>query len=225
MNEVFVNNFWLIWPIMAWSLVWKGWALWIAAQRRHWWWFLAVLLINTVGILEISYIFYFSKKKFKVLRVFTQVFTASAAIIEKDNKILLVKEGQAGADTGMWNQPGGWIEIGESPIETVIHEVKDETGLEFEPTALLGIYSLQKQKKKSSNFIQFEKFVFKGKVVGGDIDNRDKKEISEVRWFSKEEIEAMGKNQLRYIDIKKQVADYFAGKEYSLDIIEHTVCE
>ena len=50
--------------VMAvWSIIWKGIALWKAAKNDSKPWFIALLLINTVGILEIIYIFFFSKKK------------------------------------------------------------------------------------------------------------------------------------------------------------------
>ena len=48
--------------IMAWSTVWKAIAMWKAARKNSKPWFIALLLINTVGILEIVYIFYISKK-------------------------------------------------------------------------------------------------------------------------------------------------------------------
>lgn len=48
--------------LAAWSLVWKGWALWIAAHKEQKVWFVVFLIVNTVGILEIFYIFYFSKQ-------------------------------------------------------------------------------------------------------------------------------------------------------------------
>lgn len=49
--------------IMAvWSLIWKGIALWKASKNNSKPWFIALLMVNTVGILEMIYIFYFSKK-------------------------------------------------------------------------------------------------------------------------------------------------------------------
>ena len=48
---------------VIWSLPWKGVALWRAAGNKQLAWFLALLLVNTLGILEIIYIFGFSKKK------------------------------------------------------------------------------------------------------------------------------------------------------------------
>jgi len=56
-------NPWLIWLIILWTLPWKGVALWKAARNEHKWWFIALLVLNTLAILEIIYIFFFSKKK------------------------------------------------------------------------------------------------------------------------------------------------------------------
>ena len=48
---------------ILWSLPWKGIALWKSAKAGHIRWFIAFLLVNTLGLLEISYIFFFSKKR------------------------------------------------------------------------------------------------------------------------------------------------------------------
>ena len=42
---------------VLWSIAWKGYALWLAARNGHKWWFIALLLTNTLAILEIIYIF------------------------------------------------------------------------------------------------------------------------------------------------------------------------
>jgi len=47
--------------VLAWGLFWKGFALWYAAKRGEKWWFIALLVINTLGILEIVYIFFIAK--------------------------------------------------------------------------------------------------------------------------------------------------------------------
>lgn len=49
--------------ILAWTLPWKGIALWKAARNSHKGWFIALLVVNTLAILEIIYIFYFSKPR------------------------------------------------------------------------------------------------------------------------------------------------------------------
>ncbi len=42
---------------MVWTFLWKGLALWYAARRGEKGWFIALLIINTLGILEIIYLF------------------------------------------------------------------------------------------------------------------------------------------------------------------------
>ena len=50
-------------PVLAWLLTWKGVALWKAARKSHLVWFIVLLIANTFGILEILYIFLFSELK------------------------------------------------------------------------------------------------------------------------------------------------------------------
>ncbi len=47
---------------IIWSLIWKGIALWKAARAGQMVWFICILVINTVGILEIIYLSFFQKK-------------------------------------------------------------------------------------------------------------------------------------------------------------------
>jgi hypothetical protein len=61
--ELLAPNQILIILAIAWTLPWKGVALWKAAKNEHKGWFVALLLLNTLAILEILYIFIFSKKK------------------------------------------------------------------------------------------------------------------------------------------------------------------
>jgi hypothetical protein len=65
LNAYFATQFQNFLPllIVLWVLPWKGVALWRAARNSHKWWFIAMLLLNTLAILEIIYIFFFSKKK------------------------------------------------------------------------------------------------------------------------------------------------------------------
>lgn len=52
----------LILAIVLWTLVLKGFALWHAARGSQKWWFIALLVVNTVGILEIIYLIWFRPK-------------------------------------------------------------------------------------------------------------------------------------------------------------------
>lgn len=53
--------------VIVWSLFWKGLALWHSSQRKQPWWFVIMLIVNTMGILEIIYLFGVAKLKFSQL--------------------------------------------------------------------------------------------------------------------------------------------------------------
>lgn len=50
--------------LAIWSLFWKGLALWKSARNDERYWFVALLIINTAGILEMLYLFLFAKTKY-----------------------------------------------------------------------------------------------------------------------------------------------------------------
>lgn len=49
--------------LALWNLAWKGFALWKAAKNNQRRWFIVILALNTFGILEIIYLFHFSKER------------------------------------------------------------------------------------------------------------------------------------------------------------------
>ena len=65
----------------------------------------------------------------KVILVF-----AGGCLFDEDGKVLLQKRG----DSGKWGFPGGAIELGETPEETAVRELKEETGLDVEVKDILG---------------------------------------------------------------------------------------
>ncbi len=60
---------WLFITILVWSYAWKLAALWKSARQKSVVWFVILALVNTAGILEILYIFVFSKIKCCEFRV------------------------------------------------------------------------------------------------------------------------------------------------------------
>ena len=49
--------------LIIWSIIWKGIALWKAAQNNSKIWYIVMLVVNTMGILEIIYIFFFANRR------------------------------------------------------------------------------------------------------------------------------------------------------------------
>lgn len=60
-----LNNPWVLIAIVLWTIPWKGVALWRASRNTHLIWFIVMLVLNTLAIVEIIYIFGFSKPKQK----------------------------------------------------------------------------------------------------------------------------------------------------------------
>lgn len=63
MQEISLLPLWAILLMAAWVLPWKGVALWKASRNSQKIWFVAILILNTLALLEIIYIFFFSKNK------------------------------------------------------------------------------------------------------------------------------------------------------------------
>ncbi len=63
MDVFLADHPWAIILIVFWTLPWKGVALWKSARLLQKGWFIALLVLQTLGLLEILYIFVFSKSK------------------------------------------------------------------------------------------------------------------------------------------------------------------
>jgi len=61
----FGKNLLIFFLIILWTLFWKGYSLWTSAQNKQKGWFIALLIINTFGILDIIYIFFVAKKTWR----------------------------------------------------------------------------------------------------------------------------------------------------------------
>jgi len=64
-EQFLIENSWILFLIILWTLPWKAVALWKAVKNSHKAWFVALLIVNTLAILEILYIFCFSRQKRK----------------------------------------------------------------------------------------------------------------------------------------------------------------
>ena len=112
---------------------------------------------------------------------------ASAVVVDDAGRILLHRR----TDNALWSIPGGAMEVGESIAETVVREVKEETGLDVEPERVVGIYSNPQHVIEYADGEVRQQFsiCFACRLVGGQVALSD--ESSEVGFFTPAEIEAM----------------------------------
>ena len=106
---------------------------------------------------------------------------AAACIRDREGRILLLRRGD-GED--LWGFPGGAIEPGERAAEAAVREVREETGLEVEPVALIGVYSGSEYAFAYPNGdrVQPVTLFFECRVLGGDMQP-DMQEIVDARYY------------------------------------------
>ena len=112
----------------------------------------------------------------------------TGGILEKDGKFLLVQENQK-VCKGKWNIPAGGLDENESLMEGAKREIYEETGCKVEITGILEIIN------EILEGVNVVCFFFDTKIISENI-KADGEEISNVKWFTYEEILNM-KDKLR----------------------------
>ena len=101
----------------------------------------------------------------------------TAAVIEKDGKILIARRKRGGSHAGKWEFPGGKLEPGETPEDCLKRELREELGIETEVGPLFC----------SSRFVYphvaVELLVYRTSYVSGEIALH---EHDQVEWVSPE---------------------------------------
>lgn len=143
-----------------------------------------------------------------------QIHVTVAAIIERNGQYLLVKERASSGDI-VFNQPAGHVELKESLIDAVIREVREETGLDFAPTELIGTYLLS----PAANGKTYLRFCFVGDISNEQQATPQDPEILDALWFSLEEIIALSKKELRSALVLQCLNDYLSGKRIPMETI------
>ena len=88
---------------------------------------------------------------------------ATAVTIIHDGKILLVQRAVE-PKKGLWSLPAGFLEVDETVEQCAVREVKEETNLDAELTALLAVYSVFDDPRYVCLLV-----VYSGKILGGEL--------------------------------------------------------
>ncbi len=110
--------------------------------------------------------------------------TATAIIIYPSNKILLVKRSTP-PFIGYWALPGGRVEIGESVEQTVVREVKEETGVDVRIVRKVGEY--HEKGNQGGQEYNYDPACFLVEPISGEV-KRQKGEIAEAKLFYFDEL-------------------------------------
>jgi 8-oxo-dGTP diphosphatase len=114
----------------------------------------------------------------------TPILAVSAAII-RNGKVLIVRRARPPA-SGLYTLPGGGVEVGETLIEAVVREVREETALAIEPVALAGYREAITRDGDGRIERHFVILPFAARWIAGEPMLND--ELSEAIWLDPSEI-------------------------------------
>ncbi|WP_207221279.1 NUDIX hydrolase [Pseudoduganella lutea] len=106
-----------------------------------------------------------------------------AVLFDGTDKVLMAREKH---DGGRWSLPGGWADVGCTPFEVAVKEVREETGLDTEAVRLLALWDKRVHPHPPQAWYVYKAFVL-CRPTGGAL-LADTAETSEVRWVSRHEL-------------------------------------
>jgi len=134
--------------------------------------------------------------------------TATAIITFPPDKILLIKRATV-PFKGYWALPGGRVDLGETVEQTIIREVKEETGFDIAVVSKVGEY--HEQGVQGGVEYDYYPTCFLVKTIGGEI-KKQKSEIEEIKLFSLNEIP-----EILAFEHAKMVKDYLAARQINVE--------
>jgi ADP-ribose pyrophosphatase YjhB (NUDIX family) len=104
------------------------------------------------------------------------------AVFDTSGRILMVRET---ADDNRWTLPGGWADVNQTPAQSVVREVFEESGYHVRPIKLAAVWDRARQAHPPTAFSVVRMF-FICALDGGE--PRTSIETSEIGWFAESEV-------------------------------------
>ena len=119
-----------------------------------------------------------------------------AVVFNELGKILMVKE----KVDGCWSLPGGWADVGCTPAEVAVKEVREETGLEVKTVRLLAVMDKKNHSHPPEGWYVYKIFILCDKIGGSILS--DTVETSDIQYFSLENLPPLSEPRNVYSQIK-----------------------
>ena len=110
----------------------------------------------------------------------TRPYLAVSAAIFRDGRVLIVRRAGPPAH-GLYTLPGGGVELGETLVEAVTREVREETGLEIEAHGLAGYRQLIARDGSGRIERHFVILPFAARWIAGEVSLNE--ELGEAHWL------------------------------------------
>lgn len=129
-----------------------------------------------------------------------------SVIFNEEGKILMVKE----TVDGRWSLPGGWADVGYSPLEVAEKEAWEETGLKVKATKLIGVFDKKWHPHPPEPWYVYKIFIY-CEAVGGDLAAHTQ-ETSAVAYFGLDELPPLSEVRITKNQIEIMF-DYYANPD------------
>jgi ADP-ribose pyrophosphatase YjhB (NUDIX family) len=116
-------------------------------------------------------------------------------VVFKDDKILMVRENI----DDRWALPGGFCDIGLSPSENIVKEIKEESGYDVIPTKLLALLDKDKHPHPPEAY-HYYKIFMRCEIIGGDATTGI--ETNSIQFFSIDNLPSLSTNRNTESQIK-----------------------
>jgi len=104
------------------------------------------------------------------------------AAFDSAGRVLLVRD----AGDGGWTLPGGWGDVGSSPAENAIREVREESGYDVTLGKLVAVFDRERHPHVPQRVVHIYKLFFLGTIVGGEAT--PSVETTEVGFFGEADL-------------------------------------
>ena len=118
-------------------------------------------------------------------------------IVDEADRVLLVRR----SDNGRWAVPGGCQDLGETPAECAVREVREETGYVVEVVRLLGVFSSMRYEYVHYPWRdnEFAHVLFEARIVGGSL--KPSQETPELGFFAESALPPLSDGNDRWIRV------------------------
>jgi ADP-ribose pyrophosphatase YjhB (NUDIX family) len=118
---------------------------------------------------------------------------AYAICLDEERRVLLCRIHEPTPDNGRWTLPGGGVEFGESPDDTVLRELEEETGLLGERGDVIGVFSriydaTVTVRRRTLHMIGI---AYSVRVTGGSLRDEIGGTTDTCAWFTEDEARAL----------------------------------
>ncbi|MEV4132668.1 NUDIX domain-containing protein [Dactylosporangium sp. NPDC049742] len=135
---------------------------------------------------------------------------AAYCVIADSDEFLLVRASAKAGTPGVWSLPGGAVDHGEQPVDTVVRETAAETGLSVAVARLRDVLADMRALPDRGLTIHTDRLIYEVTVRGGALRDRVGQPTDLARWVTREEAEQL--------PLRRFTADALGLREAAVDL-------